>query len=59
MGKSTNLQELRDLIRERTRSDFSRYLYALTLEEYGLIGRAEIAHAFTEYLQSLAEQANI
>ena len=59
MGKSTNLQELRDLARERTRSDFSSYIHALTLEEYGLIGREEIAHALTKYLQSLAAQANI
>lgn len=59
MGKSTNLQELRDLARERTRSDFSSYIHILTLEEYGLIGRAEIENAFTEYLQSLALQVII
>lgn len=59
MGKSTNLQELRDIARERTRSDFANYIYALTAEKYGLTTRAEIAHAFTEYLQSLTTQATI
>lgn len=59
MGKSTNLQELRSSARERTRSDFASYIYTLTAEKYGLTTRAEIAHAFTRYLESLAMQATI
>lgn len=59
MGKTTNLQELRDLARKQTRSDFTSYICALTVEEYGTTTRAEIAHAFKKYLLSLAIQATI
>lgn len=59
MGKSTNLQGLRNSARERTRSNFSSYIYTLTAEKYGLTTRAEIARAFARYLESLAMQATI
>lgn len=53
MGKSTIIQELR----EQTRNDFIKYIYALHYESYGVMSQRDIETAFINYLQSLAMQA--